>query len=114
MQKIDPATGNIFVEFDHIIAEIEPINVVDLQLAYAISVHKSQGSEFPFVILPLVKAHFVMLQRNLLYTAITRARKKVFIFGDRMAYAMAVSNHESTVRQTALLQKINGMKTIRI
>ncbi len=78
----------------------------DLALAYAISIHKSQGSEYPVVIVPLLKAHFMMLQRNLIYTAITRGRKKVFLVGEPAAYAMAVRNSESKQRVTHLREKI--------
>ena len=77
-----------------------------LSLAYAISIHKSQGSEYPIVVVPLLKAHFMMLQRNLLYTAITRGRKKVYLVGDPAAYAMAVRNSEARRRVTHLRQKI--------
>jgi exodeoxyribonuclease V alpha subunit len=78
----------------------------DLALAYAISIHKSQGSEYPVVIVPLLKAHFMMLQRNLLYTAVTRGRRKVFIVGEPAAYAMAVRNRESKLRVTHLKEKL--------
>jgi exodeoxyribonuclease V alpha subunit len=81
----------------------------DLALAYAISIHKSQGSEYPVVIIPLLKAHFMMLQRNLLYTAITRGRRQVFIVGDPAAYAMAVRNSESKQRLTHLRQKVASL-----
>jgi len=77
-----------------------------LSLAYAISIHKSQGSEYPIVVVPLLKAHFMMLQRNLLYTAITRGRRKVYLVGDPAAYAMAVRNSEARRRVTHLRQKI--------
>ena len=77
-----------------------------MALAYAISIHKSQGSEYPVVIVPLLKAHFVMLQRNLIYTAITRGRKKVLIVGEPAAYGMAVRNAESKLRCTHLREKI--------
>jgi len=80
----------------------------DLALAYAISIHKSQGSEYPVVIIPLLKAHFMMLQRNLLYTAITRGRKKVVLVGEPAAYAMAVRNSESKRRCTHLREKLAG------
>ena len=80
----------------------------DLALAYTISIHKSQGSEYPVVIIPLLKAHFMMLQRNLLYTAITRGKKKVFIVGEPAAYAMAVRNSESKQRITHLREKLGG------
>lgn len=78
----------------------------DLALAYCISIHKSQGSEYPVVILPLMKAHFMMLQRNLLYTGLTRGKKRVYIVGEPAAYAMAVRNNESRVRHTWLKQRL--------
>jgi exodeoxyribonuclease V alpha subunit len=83
----------------------------DLALAYAISIHKSQGSEYPVVVVPLLKAHFMMLQRNLLYTAVTRGRRKVYIVGEPAAYAMAVRNRESKLRVTHLREKLAGAVT---
>ena len=74
----------------------------DLTLAYAISIHKSQGSEFPVVIIALLRQHYIMLQRNLLYTAITRGRNKVFIIGDPDSYALASHNKERANRMTGL------------
>jgi exodeoxyribonuclease V alpha subunit len=70
--------------------------------AYAISVHKSQGSEYPCVVIPLLTQHYMMLQRNLLYTAITRARKLVILVGTRRAIAIAIKNNKVTERYTAL------------
>jgi exodeoxyribonuclease V alpha subunit len=74
----------------------------EVQHAYAISVHKSQGSEYPIVILLLIKQHSFMLQRNLLYTGISRAKCKVYVVGSRDAYAMAVENNKQQVRRTHL------------
>ena len=73
-----------------------------LVLAYAVTVHKAQGSEFPVVVMPLVTAHYLMLQRNLLYTAITRAKKLCVLTGSRRAIGMAVQNNKVTQRHTAL------------
>lgn len=78
----------------------------ELTSAYAISVHKSQGSEYPIVLIPLLRQHFIMLQRNLIYTAITRGRRKVFLIGDPSAFQMAVRNADSTQRQTDLPHKL--------
>lgn len=78
----------------------------DLALAYATSIHKSQGSEYPAVIIPLLKQHFVMLQRNLIYTAVTRGKRHVFIVGDPAAYAMAVRNVDSRRRCTTLSMRL--------
>lgn len=98
--------GTLAADFDGTLVDLERMELSDLALAYAITVHKSQGSEFPIVIIPLVKAHFLLLQRNLLYTALTRGRKKVIFVGDPVAYAMAVSNHEAAVRRTDLKAKL--------
>jgi exodeoxyribonuclease V alpha subunit len=102
----DADAGQIEAEFDgdrHVFTRGE---MGDLALAYAISIHKSQGSEYPVVIVLLLKAHFMMLQRNLLYTAVTRGRRKVFIVGEPAAYAMAVRNRESKLRVTHLREKL--------
>ena len=77
-----------------------------LTLAYAMSVHKSQGSEYDIIILPLVRAHHIMLQRNLLYTAVTRAKKGVIIVGDRTALFTAVSNDRTRRRYTLLAERL--------
>ncbi len=103
---IDGVKGTLTAEFDGAKHTFERNEFGDLGLAYAISIHKSQGSEYPVVIVPLLKAHFVMLQRNLIYTAITRGRKKVFIVGEPAAYSMAVRNAEAKLRCTHLREKI--------
>lgn len=105
---IDAEAGTIDARFDGDPHTFERGELGDLALAYAISIHKSQGSEYPVVIVPLLKAHFMMLQRNLLYTAITRGRKKVFLVGEPAAYAMAVRNSESKLRLTHLREKTLG------
>jgi exodeoxyribonuclease V alpha subunit len=74
----------------------------ELVLAYAASVHKAQGSEYPCVVLPLLTQHYLMLQRNLLYTAVTRAKKLVVVVGSRKAMAMAVKNNKVAERYSAL------------
>ena len=104
--SIDGVRGTLTADFDGAKHTFERGEFGDLGLAYAISIHKSQGSEYPVVIVPLLKAHFVMLQRNLIYTAITRGRKKVFIVGEPAAYGMAVRNAESKLRCTHLQEKI--------
>ncbi len=74
----------------------------ELELAYAISVHKSQGAEYPCVVMPVITQHYMMLQRNLLYTAVTRARKLVVLLGTRRALNIAVRNNQVAARYTAL------------
>ncbi len=106
VRTVDPSAGQLVIEFDGEKHDFERAEAGDLALAYCISIHKSQGSEYPVVIIPLLKAHFMMLQRNLLYTAITRGRKKVFLVGEPAAYAMAVRNNESRQRITHLREKL--------
>lgn len=78
----------------------------ELQLAYAMSVHKSQGSEYGTVIMPLVKSHFMLLQRNLLYTGITRAKKRVILVGSKAALNTAVSNDKTRKRYSLLAERL--------
>ena len=81
----------------------------ELSLAYAITVHKSQGSEYKAVILPIVTQHYIMLQRNLLYTAVTRAKELVIIVGTLKAVALAVKNNESMHRYTRMAARLRGL-----
>jgi exodeoxyribonuclease V alpha subunit len=90
------------VDFDGRAATYEWNEVDELTLAYVVSVHKAQGSEFPVVVMPVVTQHYMMLQRNLLYTAITRARKLCVLTGSRRALSMAVRNNKVAHRFTAL------------
>ena len=106
--SIDPDRNALEASFDGERHTFERGEFGDLTLAYAISIHKSQGSEYPIVVIPLLKGHFMMLQRNLIYTAITRGKKKVFLVGEPAAYAMAVRNSESKQRLTHLREKISG------
>ena len=106
---VDLETGALDADFDGERHTFERSETGDLALAYTISIHKSQGSEYPVVIVPLLKGHFMMLQRNLLYTAITRGKKKVFIVGEPAAYGMAVRNSESKLRVTHLREKITTL-----
>ena len=91
----------------------EDEDVLDLRLAYAITIHKSQGSEFPVVIIPCTMQHYVMLQRNLIYTALTRAKKLAFFVGSRKALLHAARNTTSTERQTSLIDKITRVTSRR-
>jgi len=82
----------------------------NLNLSYAITVHKSQGSEYPAVVIPLVWEHYVMLQRNVLYTAITRAKQLVVLVGDSRAMNRALKNIDSTRRNTRLAERLKEWK----
>ena len=86
----------------------EGAEVDNLRLAYAMSVHKSQGSEYAVVIMPLVPSHYMMLQRNLFYTAITRAKKQVYLAGSRKAMATAVQNDKTRKRYSLLAERLQA------
>ena len=79
----------------------------ELGLAYAISVHKAQGSEYPVVVIPVMTTHYMLLQRPLLYTAVTRARKLVVLVGTRRAIAIAVRNNKVALRNSGLSARLN-------
>ena len=87
---------------DHRLVHYKQNDIMELDLAYAITIHKSQGSEFEVVIIPILTQHFKMLFRNLIYTGITRAKKLAIFVGTRRAMAMAVKNQDISKRQTAL------------
>jgi exodeoxyribonuclease V alpha subunit len=97
------------VDFDGRIATFEWNEADQLTLAYVVSVHKAQGSEFPVVVMPVVTQHYTMLQRNLLYTSITRARKLCVLAGSRKAIGMAVHNNKVANRFTALEWRLEKM-----
>lgn len=106
---IDTEQDEMRVDFDGRLVTYPLANLDELMLAYAITVHKSQGSEYPAVILPMLTQHYVMLQRNLLYTALTRARKLAIIVGSEKAVAIAVQNAQSNQRFTRLRERIGAM-----
>jgi exodeoxyribonuclease V alpha subunit len=103
---VQPESGDLLIDFDGARVELERGEQGDLHLAYAVSIHKSQGSEFPAVVVPLLRQHSIMLARNLVYTAVTRGRKQVILVGDPTAYAMAVRNASDSRRITGLLPRL--------
>ena len=80
----------------------------ELSLAYVLSIHKSQGSEFPCVVIPLHTQHYMMLQRNLLYTAVTRGKRLVILVGTKKALGMTVRRQDTSQRHTALRRRLEG------
>jgi exodeoxyribonuclease V alpha subunit len=107
IRRIDHEDGEIRVEFDGRSVKYDFSELEELVHAYAISIHKSQGSEYPAVVFPLLTQHFMMLQRNLLYTAVTRARKLVVIVGSKKALAIAVKNNRIQSRFTLLKERLS-------
>jgi exodeoxyribonuclease V alpha subunit len=106
IQSIAADGSGLTIEFAGEAIEYSKGELSEIQLAYCISIHKSQGSEYPVVIIPLLKQHFLLLQRNLVYTGITRARQKVYLVGSLDAYAMAIRNNEQQVRRTHLRARL--------
>ena len=105
--EISTDPGGVTVRFDGGRGvEYEPGELDELSPAYAITVHKSQGSEFPCVVVPVATQQFVLLQRNLLYTAITRGKRMVVLVGSRKAAAMAVRNVEGRERYRGLKARL--------
>ena len=103
---IDPENETVNILFDRKEIEYQYNEMDELSLAYAISVHKSQGSEYPAVILPILTQHYIMLQRNLIYTAITRGKNLVVVTGSKKAFEMGIKNDRITKRYTHLSRMI--------
>jgi len=112
IKDIDNIDLTCAVEFspDNRLIHYRQNDIMELDLAYAITIHKSQGSEFEIVIIPILTQHFKMLFRNLIYTGITRAKKLAVFVGTRRALAMAVKNQDISKRQTALQQLLMQKK----
>ena len=87
----------------------EKENLLELDLAYTISIHKSQGSEFDIVVIPIATQHFALLSKNLIYTGLTRAKKLVVFLGSRKALSLSVHNVQQQNRQTLLKERILGL-----
>lgn len=99
---IDGVNHKLTVNFEGRRVDFDWAEADMLVLAYAVSVHKSQGAEFQAVVMPMVTAHYMMLQRNLLYTAVTRAKRLCVLVGSRRAIGIAVHNNKVAHRFTAL------------
>ncbi|MBA4371280.1 MAG: ATP-dependent RecD-like DNA helicase [Thermodesulfovibrio sp.] len=104
--SLDLEEQSLLVNFDGRQVAYDFIELDEIVLAYAISVHKSQGSEYPVVILPVLTQHYMMLQRNLLYTAITRGKKLVVVIGTKKALAIAIKNNKQQLRYTGLKERL--------
>jgi exodeoxyribonuclease V alpha subunit len=106
VERIDPLEQELVVRFEGRDVAYDFNDLDELQLAYVLTIHKSQGSEYPCVIMPLHTQHFMMLRRNLLYTGITRGKQLVILVGSRKALEIAVSRTESAHRHTALADRL--------
>ena len=107
---VDHAAGRITVNFEETGVDYDFLELDELQPSFAMTVHRAQGSEFPAVV-PVLTQHYPMLQRNLLYTAITRGRRLVVVVGSRRALAMAVRNDRPGERNSLLGKRLSGAGT---
>lgn len=106
IRHIDREAGSLAICFDERLVEYDTSDMNEVVLAYATTVHKSQGSEYRVVVAPITMQHFVMLQRNLIYTCITRAKQVLVLVGSKKAIAMAVKNNKIVDRNTRLSERI--------
>ncbi len=104
--KIDPMEREVTIRFDQREVAYDYGELDEISLAYAITIHKSQGSEFPAVLIPLAMQQFMLLQRNLVYTGITRGKKLVILVGQKKALGMAVKNNKTESRFSGLLSRL--------
>ena len=111
VQRIDQEEGELVVTFDGRDVSYGFGELDELVLAYATTIHKSQGSEYPAVVIPLVTQHYMMLARNLLYTGVTRGKRLVVLVGQRKALAIAVRNHGSRRRWAKLREHLTGTQS---
>ncbi len=102
IESIDREEHEVVVNYDGKTVAYDFAELDELVLAYAVSVHKSQGSEYPAVVMPLLTQHYMMLQRNLLYTAVTRGKKLVVLIGTKKALGIAIRNNKPQMRYTRL------------
>jgi exodeoxyribonuclease V alpha subunit len=105
--RIYPEAQQVIISFDGREVDYSFSDLDEIVLAYAISVHKSQGSEYPAVIIPILTQHYILLQRNLIYTAVTRGRKLVVMVGTRKALAIGVRNNKTQKRHTHLCYRLS-------
>ena len=110
-QIITSPKKEIHINFDGNVVKYTPSNFSNFRLAYSISIHKAQGSEFDIVIMPIVRNYNKMLYRKLVYTGVTRSKKKLYIIGDISALDIAVANTSVDIRRTTIKDfLINGIK----
>lgn len=111
IREVDTEERTLKVDFDGKKVEYDVTELDELTLAYATTIHKAQGSEYPIVVMPVLMTHFVMLQRNLIYTGITRAKKICVLIGAMKALAYAVHNMSVLKRNTSLRERLNPSLT---
>lgn len=105
VEWVDAAKGTATINFDGRLVEYSKEQIEDVTLAYAVSIHKSQGSEYPAVVVPLTTQHYIMLRRNLLYTAMTRGKRLVALVGSRRALDIAIRTDRADDRYSGLAER---------
>jgi len=108
VKRIDQENQDVVISFDGRDVPYDYTDLDEIVLAYAVSVHKSQGSEYPAVVIPILTQHYILLQRNLIYTGVTRGRKLVIIVGTKKALTIGVKNDKTQKRYTYLRQRLSG------
>ena len=106
IEKIDPVEQELFIRFDDRLVTYDFGELDEVSLTYAVTIHKSQGSEFPAVVIPVAMQHFMLLQRNLIYTGITRAKRLLVVVGQKKALGLAARNDQSRKRYSGLLSSL--------
>ena len=106
IEKIDPVEQELSTRFDDRLVIYDFGELDEVALAYAVTIHKAQGSEFQAVVIPVAMQHFMLLQRNLIYTGITRAKRLLVVVGQKMALGLAVRNDQSRKRYSGLLNSL--------
>ncbi len=104
--KIDKEEQEVVVDYDGKVVHYEYPELDEIVLAYAVSIHKSQGSEYPAIVMPVLTQHYILLQRNLLYTGITRGKRLVVLVGTKKAIAIAIKNDKPQKRYTLLRERL--------
>ncbi len=112
IKSIDEENQKIVVDYDDRQVPYDFMELDEIILAYAISVHKSQGSEYPAVVLPILSQHYLLLQRNLIYTAVTRGKRLVVMVGSKKALAMGVKNESTLKRYTRLAERLRNLRSV--
>ena len=107
IESVDTEERTLLVNFEDRLVEYEASELDELTLAYATTIHKSQGSEYPIVVMPVLMTHYVMLQRNLIYTGITRAKKICVLIGSKKALSFAIRNMSVLKRNSKLKERLN-------
>jgi len=108
VEHVDPVEQQVVIRFDDRIVKYDFGELDEVSLAYATTIHKSQGSEFPAVVIPVATQHYMLLQRNLIYTGITRGKRLLVLIGQKKALGIAVHNDRPQRRYSGLLSTLRG------